>query len=465
MSFLRLLGLVGLSAWFVGCGNEVAETSFVDPGTALWARRFGRGSYVEPVGLVGVASGGVVVSGRFYGDVDLGGGTLPGPGNNYQAYVARYDGEGNHVYSRAFGAEFAEMSNDVAVFPDGSALIVGTFGWPVDLDGITLPWGGSDDAFVAKLDPAGKVVWARTFGGAGVQRGTAVAAMPDGGAVVAGQTLGEVDLGIGEPQDTSFGSFVVRLDAKGASSWSQMLKGGGEVVTVEDIAVQGERIAVVGQFMNAMVVGFEDQLVQSNGFQDGYVVTYDSDGKPLWFHVMGAAGYYDDARSVAFTADGGLVITGDVEGNVDLGGGFIQAVGEYDTNTYLLELDAASNHRRSVLYGGDGWDRGHGVAVTAGGGVIITGEMAGRMSFGEASLAASEAEIWGDAFVAELDADRNPVFLRRFGGSEMQMGQRAAVDGEGRVYIAGTAVGAVDFGLGPTPSSGYYETFLVALAP
>ncbi|MDI1481151.1 hypothetical protein [Polyangium sp. y55x31] len=463
MSMLRLLGVVGLSAFFVGCG-DASEASFGDPGTTLWVRRFGRDSYAGSLGLAGVASGGVIVSGRFYGDVDLGGGTLPGPGNNYQAYVARYDGEGKHVYSRAFGVEFAEVSDDVAVFPDGSALIVGTFGWPIDLDGISLPWDGSDDAFVAKLDPAGKVAWVQTFGGAESQRGTAVAAMPDGGAVVAGTTRGPLDLGIGEPEDTSFRSFLVRLDAKGAPLWSRMLKG-AELSTVEDIAVQGERIAVVGQFMNSLDVGFGEEYLQSSGWHDGFVMTYDLDGKPLWGHAMGAAGYYDDARSVAFTADGGLVITGDVEGNVDLGGGLIQAVNEYDSNTYLLELDAASNHRRSVLYGGDGWDRGHGVAVTADGGVILTGEMAGRMSFGEASLAANEGEIWGDAFVAELDADRKPVFLRRFGGSEMQMGQQAVVDGQGRVFVAGTALGAVDFGLGPTPGTGYYETFLVALAP
>ncbi|MRG91832.1 WD40 repeat domain-containing protein [Polyangium spumosum] len=461
MSFLRLLGLVGLSAFFVGCGDD---ESLFDSGSTLWGRRFGRGSSVEPVGLAGVESGGVIVAGRYHGEVDLGGGALPSPGNNYQAYVARYDGEGRHVYSRSFGAEFAEMSNDVATSPDGTALVAGTFGWEMELDGVVLPWTGSDDAFVAKLDPAGKVVWARALGGAGRQRGFAVAAMPDGGAIVAGTTSGALDLGVGEPQTDSKGAFLVRLDASGAPVWSRLLSSSDGFTVVNDVAARGDTIAVVGRFAFELDLGLDVDLV-AGGYNDGFVVTYDLDGAPLWSRKVGEAGYNDVVSAVAFAPDGGLVLTGKVEGGVDLGGGFHQAADEYDANTFLLELDAAGNHRRSNVYGGEGYDIGQGLALSSDGGVILTGDMLGRMSFGAGALVTPEGENGKDAFVAVLDADRNPVFLRHIGGVDVQSGQRAAVDGQGRVFIAGSVMGAVDLGLGMTPSSGYYETFLVALGP
>ncbi|MDI1436990.1 hypothetical protein [Polyangium sorediatum] len=461
MTILRLLGLVGLSAFFVGCGSEVAETP---SGTTLWAHRFGRGSNIEPVGLAGVESGGVIVTGRHYGEVNLGGGMLPAPGNNYQAYVARYDGEGQHVYSRSFGDAFAEMSNDVAVLPDGSAFLAGSFNFSFELDGTTLPYDGGDDAFVAKLDPAGKVVWAQAFGGGGSQQATAIAAMPDGGAIVAGRLLGATDLGIGNPQEYSVGAFVIRLDAKGTPSWVQILRGGDGLVNVEDIAVQGNAIAVVGNSSSsALDVGLDMELVMAG--YDGFVATYDLDGKARWARRVGVGTFGPRVKGVAFMADGGLVLTGEADGNVDFGGGVLPVENESDSNTYLLELDAASNHRRSVLYGGEGFDRGQGIAVTAGGGVVLTGEMIGRMSFGEASVASHEDEYQGDVFVAALDAERNPVFVRRFGDMSLQSGQRVAVDGQGRVYVAGSAIGVVDFGQGPTEASGYFETFVVALAP
>ncbi|MDI1448636.1 hypothetical protein [Polyangium sp. 6x1] len=462
MSFLRLLGIVGLSAFFVGCGEEVAaETA---PGAPFWARRFGRDNYAAPVGLAGVASGGVIVAGRHYGDIDLGGGPLPSPSNNHQAYVARYDGEGNHVYSRSLGAEFSEEANDVAALPDGSALVAGTFRWSLNLDGISLPWGGGDDAFVAKLDPAGKVVWARTFGGAGNQRGRTIAAMPDGGAVVTGSTWGEVDLGIGEPQAGSNGDFLVRLAPDGTPMWSRTFRSDYGYVFTYDLAVRDGVIAVVGEFNKALEVGLDFDLV-AFGQHDGFLVTYDFEGKPSWSRNVGGAGYSDTTTGAAFTDDGGLVLTGSVEGNVDLGGGLLSVSDEYDTNTYLLELDAKGNHRRSALYGGNDFDTGQGITMASDGSVILTGDMRGHMSFGEVALASHEDELWGDAFVAQLDAYRNPVFVRRIGGTDFQSGQQAVVDGQGRVYVAGTAMGVVDFGLGPTPSTGYYETFVVALAP
>ncbi|MDI3283415.1 hypothetical protein [Polyangium sp. 15x6] len=462
MSILRLLGVVGLSAFFVGCGGEVPENDSPDePGTTLWVRRFGRDSYVAPVGLAGVASGGVIVAGQHYGDIDLGGGTLPSPSNSYQAYVARYDGEGNHVYSRSFGAEFSEGAIDVAALPDGSALVAGQFAWPVELDGISLPHDGADDTFVAKLDPAGKVVWARAFGGADDQRPIAIAAMPDGGAVLVGSTSGEL------PTISSNADFIVRLDPEGTPLWSRMLDSNQGYVTSHDVAARDGVIAVVGEFMKDM--GFDVELVAS-GHRDGFVMTYDFDGKPLWGRAVGGDESVDSTNAVAFTDDGGLVLTGHVDGDVDFGGGIVSdsfedSTNVDDTNTFLLELDANANHRRSAIYGGLGTDSGLGLAMASDGSVILTGNMYRRISFGMAYLMASEDEYRGDAFVAELDADRNPVFLRRFGGTELQWGQAAAVDGQGRVYIAGTALGAVDFGLGPTPGTGYYETFLVALAP
>ena len=464
VSFLRLLGFVGLSAFFVGCGGEVEEKPLGDPGSTLWARRFGRLSYEMPVGLAGVESGGVIVSGRYYGDVDFGGGVLPAPGNNYQAYVARYDGEGNHVYSRSFGDAFAEATNDVAALPDGSALVVGTFGWELDLDGIVLPCDGADDAFVAKLDPAGKVVWAQTFGGAGWQRGFEIAAMPDGGAIVAGKTEGAVDLGVGTPQSKSNAVYLVRLDPEGAPMWARMLPGGDGFVSVFDVAARGDTIVAVGQFSSPLDVGLGVDLVPE-GYYDGFVVAYDFDGDPVWSRKVGGTGFNDDVHSVAFTEDGGLVLTGEVEGNIDLGGGLHPTTNGFDGNTFLLELDAASNYRRSFIYGGDGYDYGEGIAVAKDGSVLLTGQMMGRMSFGAGALASSATEGAGDVFVAELDAEREPVFLRRFGDGEEQSGQAVAVDGQGRVFVAGAATGVVDFGLGPTPGSGYYETFLVAFAP
>ncbi len=78
-----------------GCGDDV-ETP-VSPGDPVWARRFGRASSPEATAIAGFPTGGVVVAGRYYGDLSFGGSVLPSPSNNYQVLLARYDAEGNHI--------------------------------------------------------------------------------------------------------------------------------------------------------------------------------------------------------------------------------------------------------------------------------------------------------------------------------------------------------------------------------
>ena len=71
-----------------GCGSDVTDPLELEPST--WVRRAGRASDSESVGLAAFADGGVVMAGRYYGEVDFGGGTLPSPNDNFQAFVVKY---------------------------------------------------------------------------------------------------------------------------------------------------------------------------------------------------------------------------------------------------------------------------------------------------------------------------------------------------------------------------------------
>jgi len=68
-----------------------------------------------------------------------------------------------------------ERVRAIAVRDDGSVALAGSGNMPWMLDGFALPGAGTEDGFVALLDPAGEVLWARSFGGAGVDVFDAVA--------------------------------------------------------------------------------------------------------------------------------------------------------------------------------------------------------------------------------------------------------------------------------------------------
>lgn len=457
MSLSRAFFLGGV-VFLGGCGSEV--TSPVDYEPSTWIRRTGRSSDSEAVGLAGLPDGGVVLVGRYYGEVDFGGGKLLSPNDNYQAFVAKYDGSGNHVFSKSYGNEFAEAAIDVSVYPDGSMLVMGTFNWPVDFGTGTLSPIGTD-IFLLKIDPEGKTIWSQRYGGEGSQRPAAIAVTNDGGAVLVGASSGKLDLGLGAPIDTQNDGFVLRLDSKGEPKWVKLVESDA-YVSIADVAVHqltGE-IAIGGQFNTVLTIeGLPD--LSSKDYQDGYVTLFDDSGTAKWNHAVGGQGTQDYVSAIAMhPKESTIYMTGQIEGRVDLGGGILGDPEMYDTNTFLLALTTNGTYLNSHLYGGESPDLGFDIALDANDNVYVAGEYYSRLQFGAIELVSKGN---ADAFIGKARPNLEPAYQQGWGDSERQTAYRVAVDGTGRVYVAGSVLGTVDFGLGPTYGSGYYETFLLAL--
>jgi len=465
MALSRII-FCGCLVTLTGCGSDITQTVEVEVGT--WVRRTGRSSESEPVGLAAFADGGVVMAGRYYGTVDFGGGKLTSPNENYQAFVAKYDTNGRHVYSKSFGGEFAEAAIDVATLADGSVLVTGYFNWPVDFGaGLLSPLG--QDVFVLKLDASGKTIWSRHYGGEGSQRPAAIAATADGGAVVVGRTSGKLDLGLGSVVDTSSDAFVLRIDSKGEPKWADRIISDNSV-SISDVAVHPVDgvIAVGGAFSNQLGIGAMPDLaigdlpaLVADGYQDGFLAAYDDNGKAKWSRTVGGQGYWDFVNAIVMAPkEPTIYVTGQVEGPVNLGGGPLGSPEQYDPNTYMLAVSTTGGHVASRMYGKQSTDGAYGLATDGDGDLYLAGEFFDRIAFGAVELVSKGST---DAFVGKVRPNLEPAFQQSWGDSEPQTAYRVAVDGTGRVYVVGSVYGTVDFGLGPTYGSGFYETFLVAL--
>lgn len=150
------------------------------------------------------------------------------------AYVTRFDANGTYAWTRIVASGYAaESVQGIAIAPDGSPIVVGTFFGTSDLD----PGPAVDEhrsnyyrnAFVSKLSPAGTLTWARSLNGEIFPSQVAVDA--DGAVYVSGFFTGQADFdpGAGEAIETvgSFGEagFLLKLDASGNYVWSRFLHG------------------------------------------------------------------------------------------------------------------------------------------------------------------------------------------------------------------------------------------------
>ena len=155
---------------------------------------------------------------------------IPGPldatlGGSQDAFVAKVNASGTElIYSTYLGGSNTDAGNGIAVDSTGNAYVVGTTSssdFPVvpTLGGaLDNTLGGSQDAFVAKLDAAGTALTYSTYlGGSSIDAGNGIAVDSTGNAYVVGLTSsadfplapipGPLDATLGGSQD----AFVVKI--------------------------------------------------------------------------------------------------------------------------------------------------------------------------------------------------------------------------------------------------------------
>jgi hypothetical protein len=146
--------------------------------------------------------GKVVVTGGFEGTASFGGASIASAGLG-DAFVVKLDPDGNHVWTKRFGHGAEQRGHRVALDAKGHVVLAGLFAGTVDFGGGPLESAGATDAFVVKLDANGNHVWSRRFGAALDEHAFAVAIDAADGIAVLGGFVGTVDFGDGK-KHTSF---------------------------------------------------------------------------------------------------------------------------------------------------------------------------------------------------------------------------------------------------------------------
>lgn len=168
-------------------------------------------------------NGNIVIAGHTYGQIDFGGGPLNNAGNA-DLFVASFGRDGKHRWSKGLGGPEEEYGGGVAVDLSGNLYVTGVFYNQTDLGGGTLSSAGKADLLVVSLDSDGKHRWSKRLGGVNEDVAYDVAVGPSGSAFITGSFTAETDLG-GGPLQGAGGTdiLVVSLDDDGKHRWSVSL--------------------------------------------------------------------------------------------------------------------------------------------------------------------------------------------------------------------------------------------------
>lgn len=434
-------------------------------------------------------AGNTLVGGSFEGSADFD----PGTGNTSlvslggaDAFLAKYDATGTLLWVAQLGGTGAQRVTAVAADLAGNVYVSGGFTGSTDFDpgpaAAVLNSLGAEDGFVAKLSPAGALLWARRFGGleADVVQGIEVDAT--GRVFATGVFSGSANPTPGTgPTLLSEGGvdgFLLSFDAAGVIGFGLRF-GGLQADSANAVTVtSGGSVVVGGSFRTTANFAAGVQLTAAGG-ADGFLAAYGATGTLLW--ARGLSGVGEEAvRAGGLAADlvGGVVATGGFTGTPDFDGGVASSTRTSlgATDWFVVRYDGAGTYLSTFAVGSLAADSVPRPAVDGAGAVLLTGAFSGSLDFDPGSGTRILASFAGggatDAFVARYTTAGDLLWVSRFGegttlAERQNAGTAIAAAPLGGALVAGRFFGAPDFDPGtPTfrlTSLGGVDGFLVML--
>ncbi|HEY9827060.1 MAG TPA: SBBP repeat-containing protein [Stenomitos sp.] len=200
-------------------------------------------------------------------------GSLKGPNKGgIDAWVAKYNAAGSLLWIRQLGTASDEVSRDVGVDSAGNVLITGyTLG---ALKGTNL---GGSDAWAAKYSPSGKLLWLRQWGTTTNDESSGLATDSNDNLYILGQIL-RVPRG---PLPGDYDVFLTKYSPTGTRLWTQELDSSADDESAR-IAIDHKGNVVISGWTNGVLGG------SSKGGYDAFSAKYSPTGTQLWVKQLGS---------------------------------------------------------------------------------------------------------------------------------------------------------------------------------
>jgi len=384
-----------------------------------WIRQFGSIGPADDLAEVVDANGNIYIAGETNGSLT----DPPGNAGGSDAFVRKYDPDGNKVWTRQFGTESSDLAWGIAVDDEGvyvSGYTLGTLVGPSS--------AGGSDAFVRKYNTDGIEVWTLQFGTESNDYGHGIS-VDATGVYVTGYTNGT----LGQSSAGLMDAFVRKYDLNGTEEplWTSQFG------TASDDYAYGISVDATGVYMS----GYSKI---SFGDYDAFVCKYDTDGNWAWTRQFGTEKIDDRAYGIS-AYDTRVYVSGYTKGTLP----DQTSAGVYDA--FVRKYDPDGNEVWTRQFGTASHDNAYGISADATG-VYVAGYTLGSFD------GQSNAGLM-DAFVRKYDTDGNELWTSQFGTGEDDRAYGISVGATG-VYVAGYTRGNLD---GQSSPSVWWDAFVAKL--
>ncbi len=287
----------------------------------------------------------------------------------------------------------------------------------------------------APVDPS----WLRSFGTPDDQHPGGVGLAPDGGVWVAGDFTGSIDLGLGPLTGDGTGLYLARTTATGETTHAQALfpaDGQPTFTQISGLGIDSQGgLAITGWLEGTYTLGGQAMTADEI---DVYIARYDAAGQPLWGQRFGEVDW-QVGHAVDVGADDSVWVSGAALAPFMVGD--LELTGTASTGMFVIRLDADGAPIFAKWWGDDGDQEARGIAVCNDGSAAIVGFFTDTLTFGAETI---EPLAGKDMFIARIDPQGQPLWIRAFVGTGTDYGTH--VDCDEDVTFAAVVTGTATIG-------------------
>ncbi len=297
----------------------------------------------------------------------------------------------NILWEKTFGGSGSDRGHSVQQTIEGGYIIAGS----------TASFGaGFDDVWLIKTDNKGDTLWTRTYGGFNLDWAQHIEQTSDSGYVVTGVTCS-----MGEPNGEVW---LLKANKYGDTLWTRTFRGEGRGAIGKCV----QQTADGGYIITGSINIYSD-----GSTPDLWLIKIDSEGETLWTKAYGGKDW-DYGNDIIEISDSGFVIVGSTS-----------SFGSGERDVWLIRTDHNGDSLWTRTFGGTDGDYGNSVCYASDGGYIITGS---TKSYGSVGY---------DVWLIKTDTAGNMLWTRTYGGRSDDGGESVKPTADEGYIISGTTQG------------------------
>lgn len=304
---------------------------------------------------------------------------------------------------------------------------------------------GQYDVFIIKIDTSGQIIWSTLFGGMGGELGIDASIDINNNIIVGGQTnSSNFPYTAGAFQPLPLGgndAFVAKFNPSGQLLWATCY-GGTSTEDAHAITSDYENNVIITGMSNSNDLAVSTNALQTfnNGFFDIYIAKFSATGNFIWGTYFGGTNY-DDVYGIHCDSLNNLYLAGRTASiDFETTANAFQTTKNNGIDACIFKLNSFGNLIWSTYLGGDDDDFADRIYIDKNNNVTtLINTISDTLSLIADTIFTNYPINFEKVYIATFDSSGTPIWASYFGGNNIDKAYDFKIACGGKLFFTGTS--------------------------